>query len=99
MARQAREMLTGEHLVSRVIARPFAGTSGSYARIPEARRDFPLEPPRPTLLDRVREAGRPVAGAGKIADLFAGRGLSGVRAHPRQPRDPRQAGGADEEVS
>lgn len=75
MARQAREMLTGEHLVSRVIARPFAGEAGSYARVPEERRDFPLEPPRPTLLDRLREAGRPVAGAGKIGDLFAGRGL------------------------
>lgn len=75
MARQAREMLTGEHTVSRVIARPFTGNPGNYVRVPEARRDFPLEPSAPTLLDRMTEAGRPVAGAGKIADLFAGRGL------------------------
>jgi phosphopentomutase len=73
MARQAREMLQGEHNVSRVIARPFTGRSGGYVRVHEARRDFPLEPPRPTLLERLRQSGWPVAGAGKIADLYAGR--------------------------
>lgn len=73
MARQAREMLKGEHNVTRVIARPFTGKSGEYVRVNEARRDFPLEPPRPTLLEHLRQAGRSVAGAGKIADLFAGR--------------------------
>ncbi len=66
-------MLTGEHNVTRVIARPFTGKSGRYERVHEARRDFPLPPPRPTLLERLRQAGWPVAGAGKIADLFAGR--------------------------
>lgn len=75
MAEAAREMLKGEHLVSRVIARPFTGSSGAYVRVNAERRDYALEPPRPTLLDHMREKGYPVAGAGKVADLFAGRGF------------------------
>ncbi len=75
MAEIAREMLKEEHLVSRVIARPFIGTSGTYARVNAERRDYALEPPRPTLLDCLKEQGLPVAGAGKVADLFAGRGF------------------------
>ena len=86
MAREAREMLTGEHRVSRVIARPFDGTSGAYARVPEDRRDFPLEPPRPTLLDCASNAGLSVAGAGKIADLFAGRAFEECE-HTRDNRE------------
>jgi len=75
MAETARGMLRGEHLVSRVIARPFTGRSGAYVRVNAERRDFSLEPPRPTLLDCLRRHGFPVAGAGKVADLFAGRGF------------------------
>jgi len=75
MCRTARKMLTGEHLVSRVIARPFEGSSGDYRRVNSERRDFAVDPPRPSLLDCISRNGKPVAGAGKIADLFAGRGL------------------------
>ncbi len=71
----AREMLQGELGVSRVIARPFGGESGAYARSPH-RRDFSLPPPGPTLLDQLLEAGLPVTGVGKVMDLFAGRGFS-----------------------
>src|SRR5207237_8897387 len=39
----ARELLVGEHAVSRVIARPFGGTPGAYQRTPH-RRDFSLPP-------------------------------------------------------
>ena len=63
--RAAREMLTGEHAVGRVIARPFLGTPGSYSRTPR-RRDFSLEPPEPTLLDRLAEARKPVVTIGKV---------------------------------
>jgi phosphopentomutase len=69
--RTARGLLTGEHAVGRVIARPFEGAPGDYRRTPR-RHDFSLEPARPNHLTRIREAGLPVCGVGKIADIFAG---------------------------
>ena len=71
----AREMLTGEHAVGRVIARPFEGQPGSFTRTPD-RRDFSLQPPEPTLLDGLLEAGHEVIGVGKVDDLFAKQGLT-----------------------
>jgi phosphopentomutase len=62
-------------LVSRVIARPFAGEPGSYKRTAN-RRDFSVEPPSETLLDSLRAAGVETAGVGKVDDLFAGRSIS-----------------------
>jgi phosphopentomutase len=70
-SRIAREILTGKHAVGRVIARPFEGTPGNYARTPN-RHDFSLEPRRPNYLTLVREAGMKVHGVGKISDIFAG---------------------------
>ncbi len=71
----ARGILQGEHNVCRVIARPFVGSPGSFTRVNEERRDFALPPPRPTLLDCAIKEGLAVLGAGKVADLFAGRGF------------------------
>jgi len=68
-------MLTGPHAVGRVIARPFTGSAGAYQRTTN-RRDFSLEPPEHTLLDRLVERGRPVITVGKVDDLFAGRGVT-----------------------
>jgi phosphopentomutase len=73
--RIARRILTGEHQVGRVIARPFDGKPGSFFRRPE-RRDFSVPPPSPTALDFVQQAGIPVFGVGKIHDIFDGRGLT-----------------------
>ncbi|HEU0026198.1 MAG TPA: phosphopentomutase [Ktedonobacterales bacterium] len=75
MCEVARGLLTGEHAVGRVIARPFVGTPGAYVRTAR-RKDFALTPPAPTLLDRLAGAGYDVLGVGKIEDLFAGRGLT-----------------------
>ncbi|HPU95656.1 MAG: Phosphopentomutase [Firmicutes bacterium ADurb.Bin153] len=75
-SRAARRILTGEHEVGRVIARPFKGGSGSYARIGEKRRDFAVEPPVPNLLSLVVDSGMDVTGCGKIDDLFANRNIS-----------------------
>lgn len=69
--RAARALLTGEHAVARVIARPFEGLPGAYNRT-AGRHDFSLEPPRPNHLQRLREAGCGVHGVGKISDIFAG---------------------------
>lgn len=73
--RIAREMLTGSHGVSRVIARPFDGVPGKYSRTAN-RKDFSLAPSGVTLLDRLETAGIPRVGVGKVDDLFAGRGIS-----------------------
>jgi len=75
----AREILTGKHAVGRVIARPFAGAPGNYARTPN-RHDFSLEPRRPNYLSLVRDAGKTVHGVGKIFDIFAGRDVD--ESHP-----------------
>lgn len=71
----ARNLLTGEYAVGRVIARPFVGQPGSFKRT-EHRKDFSLEPPRETILDVVKAAGKEVMGVGKIEDIFAHRGLT-----------------------
>ncbi|NCO37829.1 MAG: phosphopentomutase [Armatimonadetes bacterium CG_4_10_14_3_um_filter_66_18] len=72
---QARELLTGEHAVARVIARPFVGEPSAFIRTPN-RRDFSLPPPYPTTLDLLVEHGHGVLGIGKISEIFAGRGLT-----------------------
>jgi phosphopentomutase len=75
MCETARAILTGPHAVSRVIARPFVGEPGRFVRT-DRRRDFSVPPPRETVLDRLTAAALPVIGIGKIADLFAGRGIT-----------------------
>lgn len=70
----AREILV-PYGVGRVISRPFVGEPGAFQRTYN-RRDFSLEPPRETSLDRLTAAGVPVVGVGKIEDIFAGRGVS-----------------------
>jgi phosphopentomutase len=75
--RIARELLRGEHGVSRVIARPFLGQAGAWQRTAN-RRDFSLPPPESTLLDLLAAAGLPRVGIGKVDDLFAGRNLSSI---------------------
>jgi phosphopentomutase len=61
--------------VGRVIARPFVGEPGHFARTAN-RRDYALDPFEETVLDRLKAAGHPVVGIGKVEDLFAARGLT-----------------------
>jgi phosphopentomutase len=70
----ARKLLTGEHGVGRVIARPFVGQPGSFIRTPH-RHDYSLEPAR-NILDCIVEAKQQVIGVGKIKDIFAGRAIT-----------------------
>lgn len=71
----AREQLTGEDEVGRVIARPFIGELGGFRRT-EARQDFAIDPPEDTLLDRVKSAGLAVSAVGKIGSIFCHRGTT-----------------------
>lgn len=73
----ARKMLTGDHCVGRVIARPFVGPddAGRYHRT-HRRRDYAVQPFEPTVLDLLETAGIPVFGVGKIGDIFAWRAVT-----------------------
>jgi phosphopentomutase len=75
LCRFARGLLQGEHMVGRVIARPFVGRPGGFRRTGN-RRDFAVEPVGETWLDRLASAGRRVYGVGKIVDIFSGRGIT-----------------------
>ncbi len=71
----ARDLLQGGHRVGRVIARPFLGNPGAFVRT-ERRHDYAVEPPRPMLLDTLKEAGLEVVGVGKVPDIFLNRGIT-----------------------
>lgn len=60
--------------VGRVIARPFAGTPGAFARTPN-RHDYAMATPAPTLLDWATAAGRATHAIGKVGDIFSMRGI------------------------
>lgn len=71
----ARKILTGEHGVGRVIARPFLGQEGSFTRTSN-RHDFSIEPPQNTMLDYIKYSGMDTIAIGKIYDIFAGSGIT-----------------------
>jgi phosphopentomutase len=70
----ARAVMTGEHAVGRVIARPFDGEPGAFHRR-EGRRDYAVPPPGRSYLEELQADGIPVHAVGKIRDLFAGVGI------------------------
>ncbi|SHE33106.1 phosphopentomutase [Modicisalibacter ilicicola DSM 19980] len=62
--------------IGRVIARPFTGeTAETFVRSAN-RRDYSVEPPSPTVLQKLHEAGGEVIAIGKIADIYAHCGIS-----------------------
>jgi phosphopentomutase len=71
---EARAMLVPPHQVNRVIARPFEGPPGAYARTAN-RRDYAVSPPA-NLIDRLAAQSIPVHAVGKIADIYSGRGIT-----------------------
>ena len=75
MCKIARQLLDGPNRVGRVIARPFLGTPGAFTRT-ERRHDYAVEPPRPMLLDLLKDASLDVVGVGKIPDIFLNRGIT-----------------------
>ena len=70
----AREMLTGDLCVGRVIARPFTG-EWPYTRTAH-RHDYSAVPPKATFLDLLKGAGLDTIAVGKIVDLYAGIGIT-----------------------
>ena len=62
--------------IGRIIARPFAGNSFEGFFRTERRRDFGVEPPKKTTLDRLTDRGLRTLAIGKIEDIFAGHGIA-----------------------
>ena len=75
MCQVAREMLVGDNVVGRVIARPFVGEVGSFTRTSN-RRDYALDPFGKTMLEYIKENGMSVAAVGKIEDIYNGKGVT-----------------------
>jgi phosphopentomutase len=65
----ARAIMTGEHAVGRVIARPFVGEPGAFRRT-EGRRDIALDPPSRSYLQEMQSDGVVVHTVGKIGQVF-----------------------------
>ena len=71
----ARE-LVDEYNIGRVIARPFVGTGSADFKRTGNRRDLTTPPPAPTVLDKLVDSGGDVISIGKIADIYAHRGIT-----------------------
>lgn len=67
--------LVDPYNIGRVIARPFSGEIGHFKRTGN-RRDYAVPPPAPTLLDKLIENNGEVIAIGKVADIYAHRGIS-----------------------
>ena len=73
-----RLTLQPEFSVGRVIARPYTGEPGRFART-SGRRDYAVKPPEPTILNTLERHGLNVIAVGKIHDIFNGEGVTRSR--------------------
>lgn len=73
----ARKLLDeGNYNTARVIARPYRIIDGKPTRISKDRRDYSMQPPKDTVLDKVKNSGAKVIGIGKIEDIFSKKGIT-----------------------
>jgi phosphopentomutase len=83
----ALEICMEKSPVARVIARPYVGkTKGKFERTSN-RHDYSVKPPRATLLDKLKSAGKDVVAIGKISDIFAGEGITDTRGTNQNDKD------------
>jgi phosphopentomutase len=73
---QIARRLADPYNVGRVIARPFVGERRGEFQRTYNRHDYAMPPREDTLLDVAKRDGRAVIGIGKIADIFAGSGIT-----------------------
>ena len=71
-----RITMKDEWRVGRVIARPYIGMKKGEFKRTSNRRDYALQPPAPTVLNALKDAGNDVIGVGKIHDIFCGEGIT-----------------------
>lgn len=75
MCEIAREILTGEHAVARVIARPFVGRNANDFSRTKYRKDFSLKPFGRIMHQIFQDNGIKTVAIGKINDLYAYTGI------------------------
>ena len=68
--------LVQPYKIARVIARPFVGTCAEDFTRTTNRHDYAVPAPQDTLLDKITAGGGNVYAVGKIADIFAHRGIT-----------------------
>jgi len=79
----SRILLTGEHSVARVIARPFTGENADSFIRTKYRKDFSLKPFGKTILNILQDNNIPTVGIGKINELYASQGID-VNIHAKK---------------
>ena len=75
------QVCQGDYYVGRIIARPFVGKPGHFVRT-SRRHDYSRLPERTLDLERLKGAGVPTVGVGKIGDIYAHVGLD--QSYPTQ---------------
>lgn len=70
------ESINKNWMIGRIIARPFTGSNGKYKFIKSERKDYPIKPPKQSILDSLKENNYEVIGIGKINDIFDGQGIT-----------------------
>lgn len=67
-------------LLGRIIARPYVGEPGNFARTAN-RHDYAVSPFEDTVLNKLAASGIPTYGVGKIFDIFNGSGITNDMGH------------------
>lgn len=76
LCEKVRSICQGKFNIGRIIARPFAtNEKGEFYRL-EGRKDYSLEPPEDTLLDKLKSNNLDTVCIGKIEDIFCHRGIT-----------------------
>jgi phosphopentomutase len=70
-----RLTLQAEFACGRVIARPYLGKPGAFARTSN-RHDYAVKPPAPTVMNKLQDAHLDCIAVGKINDIFTGEGVT-----------------------
>lgn len=80
--------ICGEHSpVARVIARPYIGSGKGNFKRTSNRHDYSIEPPKDTILDKVKANGLDVIAIGKTSDIFSGKGVTESKGTNKDNKD------------
>ena len=80
--------ICGEHSpVARVIARPYIGSGKGNFKRTSNRHDYSIEPPKDTILDKVKANGLDVIAVGKTSDIFSGKGVTESKGTNKDNKD------------
>ncbi len=80
--------ICGEHSpVARVIARPYIGSGKGNFKRTSNRHDYSIEPPKDTILDKIKASDLDVIAIGKTSDIFSGKGITESKGTNKDNKD------------